>query len=275
MITATLLCLMLALCTLAGRTYASSTVYRVGVVPQFEQRKLYRIWRPVLDRLEQQSGFKLVLVGTPKIPVFESYLYSGKFDFVYLNPMHMLNAHEKEGYQPILNDGSRKLRGILVVHKSSGISHPKQLNGRELAMPASNALGASMLLRAELERKFSVQVQPRYVRTHSSVYLHVAKQLVPGGGGVMRTLDMQESAVKNELQVIHETGGIAPHPIAVHPRVAKPDREKFISAILAMSTAAADQALLARIPINRIQKTAMSEYRTLSQLGLSEYYQAE
>ena len=46
-------------------------VYEFGVVPQFEQRKLFRIWRPVLDELERRTGLAFHLVGSQKIPVFE------------------------------------------------------------------------------------------------------------------------------------------------------------------------------------------------------------
>jgi len=264
--------LMTQLFLITGSARSEVKEYRVGVVPQFEQRKLYRIWRPILDRLEKHTNLKLTLVGTSKIPEFEKHLYAGKFDIAYMNPFHLLKSHQTQGYLPVINDGSRKLKGILVVRKSSVFTTPGQLDRKIVAFPSPNALGASLLLRAELEKEFNVRIKPKYVRTHSSVYLHVAKDLVPAGGGVRRTLEAQEENIRNELRVIHETQGISPHPIAIHPRVPQNDQQKIISALIQMGNNETDNRLLANIPIVKIHKTSLTDYKSLSELGLNRYY---
>ncbi|MBT8122773.1 MAG: phosphate/phosphite/phosphonate ABC transporter substrate-binding protein [Gammaproteobacteria bacterium] len=40
----------------AAQATDAEKVYTFGVVPQFEQRKLLRIWRPILNELEQRTG---------------------------------------------------------------------------------------------------------------------------------------------------------------------------------------------------------------------------
>lgn len=84
---------------------ADGVVYRFGVVPQYEQRKLFRIWRPILDELEKRTGFTFKLVGSPKIPVFERKVEEGDYDFAYMNPYHLILAQERQGYLPLVRDG--------------------------------------------------------------------------------------------------------------------------------------------------------------------------
>ena len=43
-------------------------VFTFAVVPQFEQRKLFAIWKPVVDELSQRTGLHLRLVATLTVP---------------------------------------------------------------------------------------------------------------------------------------------------------------------------------------------------------------
>jgi phosphonate transport system substrate-binding protein len=102
--------------TFVALTFASTltwpldnAIYRFGVVPQFEQRKLFRIWRPILDELKHRTGLTFTLVGSPKIPVFEQEYSDGTYDFVYMNPYHLLKAHDSQGYLPLVRDGIHML----------------------------------------------------------------------------------------------------------------------------------------------------------------------
>lgn len=268
----TILVVILPILIVTNTAYCTVREYKVGIVPQFEQRKLYRIWRPILDRLEKLAGLKLTLVGTSKISEFEKHLVAGKFDIAYMNPYHLLQGNSSQGYLPVIHDGNRKLKGILVVHKESGITNPRQLDGKIVAFPSPNALGASLLLRAELSRIFNIKIQPKYVKTHSSVYLHVAKHLVTAGGGIKRTLTAQNDIIRSELRIIHETQGVAPHPIAFHPRMPATDREKLLSAILKMGDNPNDCKLLDNIPMTKVKKTSLADYKSLTELGLKAFY---
>jgi len=79
---------------------AAETVYRFGVVPQFEPRKLANIWVPIIKELEKRTGLEFTMVGSPKIPDFEVSFLAGDFDFAYMNPYHAMLAGEKKGTSP-------------------------------------------------------------------------------------------------------------------------------------------------------------------------------
>lgn len=250
----------------------AETTYTIGIVPQFEARKLRLIWKPILDEIEKETGFKFIIRGSPTIPAFENEFNSGKFDFAYMNPYHIMLANKSQGYIPLVRDVGRKLFGILVVSKTSGINSVEDLNGKLLAFPAPNALGASLLLRADLRDKFHIDFEETYVKSHSSVYLNVILGQAEAGGGVQKTFKEQSSSIQNRLKVIYETDKLPPHPIAVHPRVPEGDREKVTQAFLNLGKSEDGKVLLSKIPITNVGPTSMEDYLPLSKLGLEKYY---
>jgi len=253
----------------AGNTPAA---YSFGVVPQYAQRQLFRNWRPVLDAIEKRTGIRLELKGTPKIPVFEKQFMNGDFDFAYMNPYHVLKAAETQGYIPLVRDGQRMLKGILLVHRDSPISDVRELHGKEVAFPSPNAIGASLLIRADLERLYQVKVRPRYVQTHSSVYLHVVKKLTVAGGGVQRTLDAQQADIRDKLRVLYTTRGMPPHPVTAHPRVPAAVRSAVQQALLEMGKDPQQKTLLAKIPLNKVVAANIDEYTVMRAWHLDQYY---
>jgi len=253
-------------------TAEAGKVYRFGVVPQFEPRKLSSIWKPILREVERRSGLTIHMVGSPKIPDFEEAFLNGEFDFAYMNPYHAMLAMRQQGYQPLVRDGERSLFGVLVVRKDSPITDVRELAGREVAFPAPNALGASLLMRADLASIHGIEVVPVYVQTHSSVYLHVSMDLVAAGGGVMSTLKRQPTNIRDGLRIIYRTRPMAPHPVAAHPRVPKADRERVRLAFLEMANSEAGTALLAKVPMRKVIAATVEDYAELSNWGLEKFY---
>ena len=247
--------------------------YKFGVVPQFEPRKLARIWIPILKEIEKETGIHLKMVGSPKIPEFEKSFIAGEFDFAYMNPYHAVLAQIEVGYTPLIRDGGRMLQGILVVRKNDPIQHVKQLDKEKVAYPAPNALGASLLMRRELDDLFGVKTIPNYVQTHSSVYFNVLVGNVRAGGGVMGTFSQQKDSVKNQLRVIYRTKEIPPHPVVGHPRVPQEAMDKVKLAFLKLGNSPEGKKLLGGIPIKQVVPASLEDYKPLTEWGLERYYQ--
>jgi phosphonate transport system substrate-binding protein len=244
--------------------------YTLGIIPQFEQRKLHAIWKPIVEELERRTGFRFELQTTLKIQDFEKEFFKGGFDFVFINPYHLFMTTESHRYIPLVSD-TRPLRGILVVRKDSPVTKPEDLEGKVVAFPSPNAVGASLMIRADLERLRHVKVKPIYVKTHSSVYLHVATGLAAAGGGVERTLQEQAPEIRDSLRVIYTTRGMQSHPVAAHPRVAKENREKVRRALLAMDATPEGRALLSRVPIRKVVAVSLDDYLAMRGWGLDDY----
>lgn len=249
--------------------------YTVGVVPQFTAKEIHAIWRPLLDVLEQRTGLRFKLVGSPTIPAFEKEFSAGQFDFSYMNPYHAAQAERTQGYIPLVRDVGESLNGIVVVRKDSPIRDVRELDGKTVAFPAPNALGASLLLRADFHDKFHISVVPRYVQSHSSVYLNVTLNQADAGGGVQKTLEQQPPEVRDALRIIYRTREFPAHPFMAHPRVPAGDREKVKAALLQLGQQEKGRSLLARIPIRRIGPASAKDYQPLLELGLERFYVEE
>jgi len=249
----------------------AADAYSFAVVPQFDQRKLFTIWKPIVENVSKRTGIQLNLVATLTVPEFERELSKGSFDFVYANPYHVLREESRQGYIPLIRD-KIPLRGILVVAKDSSFKTPADLDGQEMAIPSFNALGASLLLRADLAQLFKVKVNPVNVKTHSSVYLYVANGLIPAGGGVEKTLQEQEPAVRDLLRVLYTTREMPSHPIAAHPRVPPKVQHAVRQAILALNGSEEGRKLLREVPIQAAIPASMKDYAPMRDWGLSNYW---
>jgi phosphonate transport system substrate-binding protein len=257
----------------AAEPVASATpVYSLGVVPQFEQRKLYATWKPIVDDLERRTGLHFNLVTTLKIQDFEKAFARGEFDFAYVNPYHVIQVREAQGYIPLVADRV-PLRGILVVRKDGPIRAPADLDGKTVAFPSPNALGASLLVRSALDQVHHVRVKPLYVKTHSSVYLHVAKDLAAAGGGVEKTLQEQDESLRAQLRVIYTTRSCPSHPIAAHPRVSPGVRNEVRKALFAMGETAEGKEMLSKVPVSQFIPVTYDDYTIMRGWNLDKYWQ--
>jgi len=252
----------------------AETTYRFGVVPQFEPRKLSAIWVPILSELEKRTGFRLVMVGAARIPDFENEFENGRYDFAYMNPYHSVVAMKKQDYLPLVRDTGSELFGILVTAKDGPIKRVTDLAGKVVAFPAPNALGASLLMRADLDRSHKIKIQPLWAQTHTSAYLNAALGKAAAAGGVMATFEQQPPAVRDKLRILYETQRMATHPVMAHPRVPATDRDKLRQAFLDLGATPDGQALLAKVPIRQIGPAAPDDYRDLARLKLEDYYVA-
>jgi len=251
---------------------SNNKIYTFGVVPQFEQRKLFKIWRPILDLLEKKTQLKFRLKGSSKIPEFEQNVFAGLYDFAYMNPYHFVKAQQRVGYIPLVRDGGRKLKGIIVVAESSRFHKLEDLNKAVISFPSPNALGASLLTRADLVNQFKIDFTAQFVKTHTSVYLHVALGLTDAGGGILSTLESQKVDLRNKLRILYTTRSVNPHPLAVHPRIDKKIGLKVMQGLIEISQSNQGKALFKKIPINHLIEAKQEDYQELSTWGLDEFW---
>ncbi len=247
--------------------------YLFGVVPQFNATDIMAIWRPILDALEMETGLRFRLVGSDSIPAFEKEFSVGRFDFVYMNPYHFVHAERSQGYRPLVRDVGNMLFGIIVVRKDSPLQSASDLHGKVVAFPAPNALGASLMPRAEFQNTYSIKIEPDYVRSHSSVYLNVVLGKTDAGGGVQKTLAQQPEQVRDKLRIIYRTQEVVPHPVAAHPRVHIEIREQVKEALLSLGQSEQGKRLLSRVPIRTIGPASSEDYQPLLDFGLEPLYQ--
>jgi phosphonate transport system substrate-binding protein len=249
---------------------AAEPTYSFSVAPQFERRKLFTIWQPIVDDLQRRTGQRFELVTSLSVSEYDNDAKTGRYDFVYINPYMVPLIEKQPGYQPLIRDAA-PLQGILVVRKDSTFQRVEDLRDKTLAVPALSALGASLLLRAELDRDFGVKTRPIVAKTHSSVFLHVINGLADAGGSVQKALAEQDDRVRDSLKVLHRTRDVPSHPIAGHQRVPVKVREQVRQAFLDMSADPQGQALLAEVPMREAVTARADDYQVLKTLKLDSY----
>jgi phosphonate transport system substrate-binding protein len=262
------LCCLLPLSAAANPPAESS--YSFSVAPQFERRKLFTIWQPIVDDLQRRTGLRFALVTSLSVGEYDIDVKNGRYDFIYVNPYMVPLIDKQPGYQPLIRDAA-PLHGILVVRKDSPLQRVEDLRDKTLAVPSMAALGASLLLRAELDRDFAVKTRPIIAKTHSSVFLHVVNGLADAGGSVQKALAEQDDRVRDSLKVLHRTRDVPSHPIAGHQRVPLKVREQVRQAFLEMSADPQGRSLLAEVPMREAVATRAEDYQVLKTLKLDSY----
>jgi phosphonate transport system substrate-binding protein len=184
-----------------------------GIVPQQSASRLAEIWVPLLRHLEARTWLGLAFATAKDIPTFEACLAKGAYDIAYMNPCHYTVFHQRSGYVAFARQAKKRLQGLLVAPKAAGIKDVSELAGREVAIPSPAAFGASVIPQAELRGR-QIRITPRYVRSHDSVYRAVAAGLMLAGGGVLRTFNTLSAEIRDQLEVIYETGAYTPHAFA-------------------------------------------------------------
>ncbi len=242
--------------------------YSFGVVPQQSAKRLAKLWAPILAHISQESGIKLQFKTAKNIPEFEKRLAAGDYDFAYMNPYHFTVFNQDPGYQAVAVRKNQPIKGILVVRKDSDIQSLQSLSKHKLAFPSPAAFAASVLPRAELSNN-QITFEPKYVSSHDSVYLGVAKGIFPAGGGVKRTFNNTNPKIKEQLKVLWTSEAYTPHAIAAHPNIEKPVYEAIQQSFVAMHSNSKGKTLLKSLKIKNGLITAKdSDWDDVRGLGL-------
>jgi len=251
---------------------ASDKEFVWSVVPQFTGIAVHKTWTPLLDKLEEGTGYKFKLKIYEDVPSFEVGFLNGEPDFAYMNPYHAVMAKKAHGYMPIIRNGERLLTGILVVRSDSTINDVQALNGSDIAFPPPNAFAASLYMRALLKEKEKIEFNPIWAGTHSNSYRQVLLGKADASGGVFRTLKKERDEVQNGLKVIYQTPSSPSHPLTVHHRVPEDLKKAVQNIILDFWNTEHGKGVLKSILLsNPIAADYDQDYKPLEELGLEKY----
>ena len=215
-----------------GDQSINAKVRSIGIVPQFDAKTIWGQWKPLLSRVGQNANICFLIKTEASIPNFEEQIKKGRYDYVYMNPFHQ--ALTKEHYTPIIRNGSSRLSGVIVTGKETTTTTLEEAEGKKLYLPAPNAFGASILTR-QLFRDHGINVIPKYVRTHTNVYLAVANDKEAIGGMILSTLQREDQRFAKGVKILFQTAEHAPHPISSHKSIRKDEQMKVQSALIALS----------------------------------------
>lgn len=241
----------------------------VGIVPQQSATALARAWIPMLQDVATRSGVRLAFRTAPDIPTFEDRLHAGEFDLAYMNPYHYTVFSRSPGYRAFAKERGRRLVGVIVVRKDSPVTALRQLADLPVAFPAPAAFAASILTRAEFSRQ-GIPIDARFVASHDSVYLGVARGLFAAGGGVRRTFEAIDPEVSAQLRVLSSTPAYVPHAFAAHPRVDGDVVARVLGAMRSLADDERGRELLKPLSFAGIDAARDAEWDEIRRLRVEE-----
>lgn len=241
--------------------------FTFAIVPQQAAAKIVRLWSPVLTEAGKAAGITFRLRTTKNIPTFEAMLAEGAFDFAYMNPYHFTVFNEAPGYRALAKQRNKRIQGIVVVRKDNPISDIAELDGLELAFPSPAAFAASILPRAAF-RGLGLNIRPKYVSSHDSVYRAVSKSLLPAGGGIVRTFNNADETIRDELRILWKTDAYTPHALAVHPRVDRATAKRAAAAFIGLWETIPGRKALAGIGFEAIEAAEDDDWDDIRALNI-------
>ncbi|CAH7333190.1 Phosphate ABC transporter substrate-binding protein [Vibrio chagasii] len=238
-----------------------------GVVPQQSAEKLANQWMPILQYISKEIGQEVKFATKSSIPLFEKELSKGSYDITYMNPYHYTVFSQSNGYAAIAKAKDKKIQGVIVVKKDSGISTIQELDGKRLAFPSPDAFAASILSQSFLMQN-NINIEPVYVRSHDSVYHNIAQGNFVAGGGIYRTLNAMQGEVSDNLTVLWESQSYTPHAIAVSAHVPQDVVERIQQAIIMLDDTHPE--LLSPLKIKGFEQAKDSDWNDVRQLFSQE-----
>lgn len=239
-----------------------------GIVPQQSASKLAKLWTPILSYIGKRSGYRLKFKTAKNIPTFEQRVSEGAYDLSYMNPYHYTVYHDKSGYEALAKAKDKRIKGIIVVRKDSELDSLEAFEGQQLAFPSPAAFAASILTRAEFQRR-GISIEPKYVSSHDSVYRNVAAGRMSAGGGVIRTFKNVAPDVSEKLRVLWTTPGYTPHAIAAHPRVPQAVRQRIQQVMVDMDKDPEGKALLNSVKLKGLEIAENNDWDDVRNLGIT------
>ncbi|MCR9189729.1 MAG: phosphate/phosphite/phosphonate ABC transporter substrate-binding protein [Alteromonadaceae bacterium] len=253
--------------------YPQPEPLKFGIVPQQSSSRLAEQWTPLMSYLSEQLGRPVRFLTAPDIPTFEQRVLAGQYDIAYMNPYHYVEFSKVPGYRAIAREQGKQIRGIVVVRENDTATQLSDLEGETLAFPAPAAFAATILVRAELER-LGVSYTPKYVSSHDSVYLSVARGFVKAGGGIERTFSSALESGLEGARVLWRSPGYTPHAFAVHPDLSEGDKEKIADLLVSLSETEEGQGLLGGVTLKALVSASDSDWDDVRRLGL-DFIEAE
>ncbi len=236
-----------------------------GVVPQQSPTKLLSQWMPLIEKLKSHCHCEIDFHTAVDITTFENNIKKGEYDIVYLNPFHYVQAAHPVGYNALVKEKDRKLKGVLVVKNDSPINSIEDLKNERIALPGPTAFAASVLV-SNLFYQKNIAFEPAYVKSHESVYTGVISGIFKAGGGVNRTFEALSDEQKKHLKILTTTIDVTPHPIAIHERVDKKTQLLFQDTLINLDGTPEGKKILEELDLKALVKADNKDWDDVRKL---------
>lgn len=246
----------------------AARVYRVGIHPLHNPRRLLELYGPVVEAINAtMPDVDLQLEASRNYEEFEKKLYSGQFDFAMPNPYQTVRALGR-GYRVIAKMADdQEFRGLILVRRDGGIDTVRDLKGKAVAYPAATALAATLLPQQYLQAHgldVKSDIQNLYVGSQESSILNVLRGHVAAAATwppPWKAFVAEHPELAAQLEVKWQTA-----PLVNNSWMARRDLppelvQRFTRALIALKDTDAGRRLLARLPVSAMEPASDATYQ--------------
>jgi phosphonate transport system substrate-binding protein len=227
-------------------------IYKVGIHPYLNSKKMFRSYRPILDLLEERIGnVEFRLETSVNYAAYNVKLYRGDFDFSLPNPFQTYNALSKNYHVIAKMKPDVVFRGIFVARKSSRLRSVGQLKGKRVSFPAPTALAATMMPLYYLHEQgldVNHDIEKQYVGSQYSSIMNAYSGDTVAGATWPPPWEawVKENPQKaEEMEVVWQTQPLINNGFVVRNDIDAALADKVVSELVALSAHDAGMKLLA------------------------------
>jgi len=207
---------------------------QMGVLPYLSSERLFGIFLPMKEYLEEQMKRRIVLTTAPDFKTYVRRAARGDYDIYQTAPHFALLAEVEHGFRRV-SRLTRELNGDVIVRRTDPARRVEDLRGRTVITP--DALSVTSMLGERLLKVHGLSPGRDYqlLRTtsHNNAILTVHRGGADAAFSSVEVLEGLAPEVRNDLRILRKTGQVPHMMIMAHPRLPAADYQRLKRALLA------------------------------------------
>ena len=235
---------LVVMAVLAGGALAEDRPLAFGVLNQQSPTRTAERWNPVLHYVTSLTGVPLQLRMGPTVQETNAMMARGEFDFVYTNH-NFQSEFDSLGFRVIARWGGRPIHGVVAVPADSPVRTLKDLDGRRVAFPSTDAFVGYAVPMVAL-RQAGVRVETVLAGNQEGALAQLKAQRVEAGAVNSKFLAHYAKREGVQFREIFVSEGFPDLAVIAHSRLPAATVEKVRQALLGMKRDPAAAAILGR-----------------------------
>lgn len=248
-----------------------------SISPQRNVSELAKLWIPVLNEIEKQSGLQIVFSTASTAKTFNSRLDQHGADAAFIDP-YAFSSLSKRNYsafaKPQNFDEDKTDFGVIVVRKNTTYQSIDDLAGKTFSFPDSESFSASVLPRFHMQAT-QTPYKATFSRSDMSSALSVLRGFSDAAGLEVSVYNSMPKALKRNLKIVWTSTpsdlckGMRNHPFVFALKNSLPSETKIklTQAVLAMNETPKGKKLLKSLGFQKIEPATSNEWQGLNRLA--------
>ncbi len=257
----------------AASKNASSTVLRVGLVPNQAPDQIKAKYEPFKKYLEQKLGLEVELFVANNYAGVVEAMASNKLDMAYFGGLTYVQARQRAAVHPVVTEidsetKTTKYYSLIITQSDSKIKDLSELKGKTFAFGDISSTSGSLYPQIMLDNA-GLKVPDDFANViftgkHDATALAVQNGKVDAGGlegRILNKLIADGKVDKTKIKVLAKSDFIEGYPWVVQDSMNSELEEKIIDAFLAIE----DQELLKLMKAEKFAKVTAADYKYIAE----------